>query len=62
MGGRQYRRTGVVLAPCECALELVGTTPDVHEEFHPIYSARKVMHPLLVRLLAIAVDESLLNS
>ena len=45
-----------------CALELVGTTPDVHEEFHLIYSERKVMHPLLVRLLAIAVDESLLNS
>ena len=29
-----------------------GTTPDVHEEFHLIYSERKVMHPLLVRLLA----------
>ena len=44
-----------------CALELVGTTPDVHEEFHLIYSERKVMHPLLVRLLAAAGDASLLN-
>ncbi len=30
----------------------VGATPEVHEQFHLIYSARKVMHPLLVRLLA----------
>ena len=44
-----------------CALELVGTTPDVHEEFHLIYSARKVMHPLLVRLLAAAGDGALLG-
>ncbi len=44
-----------------CALELVGTTPDVHEQFHLIYSARKVMHPLLTRLLAAAADEMLLN-
>ncbi|WP_342720927.1 LysR family transcriptional regulator [Acidovorax sp. FHTAMBA] len=29
----------------------VGTTPDVQEQFHLIYSARKVMHPLLTRLL-----------
>ena len=34
----------------------------LHEQFRLIYSTRKVMHPLLVRLLAIAVDESLLNS
>ena len=39
-----------------------GTTPGVHEQFHLIYSERKVMHPLLVRLLAAAGDESLLNS
>ncbi|CAM4016677.1 LysR substrate-binding domain-containing protein [Paracidovorax anthurii] len=32
------------------ALEPVGTTPEVHEEFHLIYSTRKVMHPLLTRL------------
>ena len=44
-----------------CALELVGTTPDVHEEFHLIYSERKVMHPLLVRLLAAAGDGALLG-
>ena len=44
-----------------CALEWVGTTPDVHEQFHLIYSARKVMHPLLTRLLAAAADEMLLN-
>ncbi|GAA4417356.1 LysR substrate-binding domain-containing protein [Acidovorax lacteus] len=30
----------------------IGQSPDVHEEFHLIYSARKVMHPLLQRLLA----------
>ena len=35
--------------------------PDVHEQFHLIYSARKVMHPLLTRLLAAAADEMLLN-
>ena len=44
-----------------CALALVGTTPDVHEQFHLIYSARKVMHPLLVRLLAAAGDGALLG-
>ena len=44
-----------------CALEWVGTTPDVYEQFHLIYSARKVMHPLLTRLLAAAADEMLLN-
>ena len=31
----------------ETRLEPVDTTPDVHEQFHLIYSARKVMHPLL---------------
>ena len=44
-----------------CALELVGTTPDVHEQFHLIYSERKVMHPLLTRLLAVAADGMLLD-
>ena len=44
-----------------CALELVGTTPDVHEEFHLIYSERKVMHPLLVRLLEAGAGETLLD-
>lgn len=29
----------------------VGTAPDVQEQFHLIYSPRKVMHPLLTRLL-----------
>jgi LysR family transcriptional activator of nhaA len=29
----------------------VGATPEVEEHFHLIYSARKVMHPLLLRLL-----------
>ena len=29
----------------------IGTTPDIQEQFHLIYSARKVMHPLVVRLL-----------
>lgn len=29
----------------------VGVTPEVEEHFHLIYSARKVMHPLLLRLL-----------
>ncbi|GKS77470.1 LysR family transcriptional regulator [Acidovorax sp. SUPP950] len=31
-------------------LEPVGTTADVHEHFHLIYSARKVIHPLVTRL------------
>lgn len=39
----------------------VGTTPDVQEQFHLIYSARKVMHPLLVRLLEAGKSETLLN-
>ncbi|PJI95936.1 LysR family transcriptional activator of nhaA [Acidovorax sp. 69] len=39
----------------------VGTTPDVQEQFHLIYSARKVMHPLLTRLLEAATDGALLN-
>lgn len=39
----------------------VGTAPDVQEQFHLIYSARKVMHPLLVRLLEAGSSESLLN-
>ena len=39
----------------------VGTTPDVQEQFHLIYSARKVMHPLLTRLLEAGQGGSLLN-
>lgn len=39
----------------------VGTTPDVQEEFHLIYSARKVMHPLLTRLLEASEGGALLN-
>lgn len=39
----------------------VGTAPDVQEQFHLIYSARKVMHPLLTRLLEAGSSESLLN-
>jgi LysR family transcriptional activator of nhaA len=39
----------------------VGTAPDVQEQFHLIYSARKVMHPLLTRLLEAGQGGSLLN-
>ena len=39
----------------------VGSTPDVQEQFHLIYSARKVMHPLLTRLLEAGQSEMLLN-
>ncbi len=39
----------------------VGTAPDVQEQFHLIYSARKVMHPLLTRLLEAGRGGSLLN-
>ena len=39
----------------------VGTTPDVQEQFHLIYSARKVMHPLLTRLLEAGQGGTLLN-
>ncbi|KRD14644.1 MULTISPECIES: LysR family transcriptional regulator [Acidovorax] len=39
----------------------VGTTPDVQEQFHLIYSARKVMHPLLTRLLEVGKSGMLLN-
>lgn len=39
----------------------VGTTPDVQEQFHLIYSARKVMHPLLTRLLEAGQGGMLLN-
>ena len=39
----------------------VGTTPDVQEQFHLIYSARKVMHPLLTRLLEAGKSGMLLN-
>ena len=42
-------------------LQPVGTTPDVQEQFHLIYSARKVMHPLLTRLLEAGQSEMLLN-
>ena len=33
-------------------LEQIGLCEDVEEEFHLIYTARKVLHPLLLRLLA----------
>lgn len=39
----------------------VGTSPDVHEQFHLIYNARKVMHPLLMRLLDAASGGLLFN-
>ena len=39
----------------------VGTVPDVQEQFHLIYSARKVMHPLLTRLLEAGQGGTLLN-
>ena len=45
----------------ETRLEPVDTTPDVHEQFHLIYSARKVMHPLLTRLLEAGAGETLLD-
>jgi len=32
-------------------LVAVGTTAEVQEQFHLIFSARKVMHPLVVRLV-----------
>ncbi len=32
-------------------LVAVGMTADVQEQFHLIFSARKVMHPLVVRLV-----------
>lgn len=32
-------------------LERIGTCDEVQEEFHLLYTARKVLHPLLVRLL-----------
>ncbi|CAN7731735.1 LysR substrate-binding domain-containing protein [Acidovorax sp. LjRoot118] len=40
----------------------VGSTPDVQEQFHLIYNARKVMHPLLTRLLEAAEGGALLTS
>ncbi|CAN7731685.1 MULTISPECIES: LysR substrate-binding domain-containing protein [unclassified Acidovorax] len=40
----------------------VGSTPDVQEQFHLIYNARKVMHPLLTRLLEAAQGGALLTS
>jgi LysR family transcriptional activator of nhaA len=39
----------------------VGSTPEVQEQFHLIYSARKVMHPLLTRLLEAGKIGTLLN-
>ncbi len=32
-------------------LELIGSCNEVQEEFHLIYTARKVLHPLLSRIL-----------
>ncbi|AOG23093.1 LysR family transcriptional regulator [Acidovorax sp. RAC01] len=60
---------GVMPAPVSLSAHLlqthglvqIGTTPDVQEQFHLIYSARKVMHPLLTRLLEAAAGGALLN-
>ncbi|MFY3382749.1 LysR family transcriptional regulator [Paracidovorax sp. MALMAid1276] len=60
---------GVMPAPVSLGAHLaqthglvqVGTTPDVQEQFHLIYNARKVMHPLLTRLLEAGKDGMLLN-
>ena len=60
---------GVMPAPVSLSAHLlqthglvqVGTTPDVQEQFHLIYSPRKVMHPLLTRLLEAAADGALLS-
>ena len=60
---------GVMPAPVSLSAHLaqthglvqVGSTPDVQEQFHLIYSARKVMHPLLTRLLEAGQNEMLLN-
>ncbi|MDZ7861767.1 LysR family transcriptional regulator [Acidovorax sp.] len=61
---------GVMPAPVSVGAHLltthglvqVGTTPDVQEQFHLIYNARKVMHPLLTRLLEAAQGGALLTS
>ena len=50
---------GVIPAPSALRAHLqhtyglipVGDSPEVHEQFHLIFSARKVMHPLLLRML-----------
>jgi LysR family transcriptional activator of nhaA len=60
---------GVMPAPVSLSAHLlqthglvqIGTTPDVQEQFHLIYSARKVMHPLLTRLLEAAAGGALLS-
>lgn len=60
---------GVMPAPVSVGAHLqqthglvqVGATPDVQEQFHLIYSARKVMHPLLTRLLEAGKSGTLLN-
>lgn len=60
---------GVMPAPVSLSAHLlqthglvqIGTTPDVQEQFHLIYSARKVMHPLLTRLLEAAAGGALIN-
>jgi len=39
----------------------VGTSPDAQEQFHLIYGARKLMHPLLTRLLEAEKSGMLLN-
>ncbi|MCM2345241.1 LysR family transcriptional regulator [Acidovorax soli] len=60
---------GVMPAPVSLGAHLaqthglvpVGSTPDVQEQFHLIYSARKVMHPLLTRLLEASQGGMLLD-
>ena len=61
---------GVMPAPVTVGAHLLkthglvqaGSTPDVLEQFHLIYNARKVMHPLLSRLLEAAQGGALLAS
>nr|WP_255594491.1 hypothetical protein [Acidovorax sp. sif1233] len=60
---------GVMPAPVSVGAHLqkthglvqVGTSPDAQEQFHLIYGARKVMHPLLTRLLEAEKSGMLLN-
>lgn len=56
---------GIMPAPVSLAeqlasayqLKLIGHSPDVMEEFHLMYSQRKVMHPLVVKLLTTDMQE-----
>lgn len=45
---------GAGIATSGLSIEHVATSEDVQEEFHLVYAARKVLHPLLMRLLATA--------